>query len=146
MEKYLEAVFELLADKVEDDWVYAGVDRREVDAKIIQDQQETANGQSFIDAEHWRPVALHRSFKVSTRHSPEQLAARGVILGVTHLSENPAEVQREPAERKDEDQAEDGFSHLPPLQRNTSSDDVREGLMESRGNDDTGFSARHVLS
>lgn len=56
MEKYLEAVFKLLADKVEDDWVYAGVDRREVDAKIIQDQQETANRQSLnIGAEHRRP-------------------------------------------------------------------------------------------
>lgn len=75
MEKYLEAVFKLLADKVEDDWVYAGVDGREVDAKIIQDQQETANRQSFIDAEHGRPLALHRSFKVSTR-----------LVQVTHLS------------------------------------------------------------
>lgn len=55
MEKYLEAVFKLLADKVEDDWVYAGVDRRKVDAKIIQDQQEAANRQSFIDTEHRRP-------------------------------------------------------------------------------------------
>lgn len=27
---YLEAVFELLADKVEDNWVYAGVDRCKV--------------------------------------------------------------------------------------------------------------------
>lgn len=81
-------------------------------------------------------------------HSPEKLAARGVVRGVIHLSENPAEVQREPAEGKDEDQAEDGFSHLPPLQRNTSLDDVREGLVESRGNDDILFSvaeARRVL-
>lgn len=75
MEKYLEAVFKLLADKVEDDWVYAGVDRREVDAKIIQDQQETANRQRFISAEHRRSVALRRSFKVSTG-----------LVQVTHLS------------------------------------------------------------
>lgn len=75
MEKYLKAVFKLLADKVEDDWVYAGVDRCEVHAKIIQDQQETANRQSFIDTEHRKPVALHRGFKVSTR-----------LVRVTHLS------------------------------------------------------------
>lgn len=43
MEKYLEAAFKLLADKVEDDWVYAGVDGCQVDAEIIEDQQETAN-------------------------------------------------------------------------------------------------------
>lgn len=40
-EPYLEAVFKLLADKVEDDGVDAGVDGREVDAQIIQHQQET---------------------------------------------------------------------------------------------------------
>lgn len=40
-EPYLEAVFELLADKVEDDGVDAGVDCCEVDAQIIQHQQET---------------------------------------------------------------------------------------------------------
>lgn len=38
---YLEAVFKLLADKVEDNGVYAGVDCCKVDTKIIQDQQET---------------------------------------------------------------------------------------------------------
>lgn len=35
---YLEAVFELLADKEEDDGVYAGIDGSKVDTKIIQDQ------------------------------------------------------------------------------------------------------------
>lgn len=41
--RYLEAVFKLLADKVKDNGVYAGVDRCKVDAKVIQDQQETEN-------------------------------------------------------------------------------------------------------
>lgn len=40
---YLEAVFKLLADKVEDYGVYAGVDCCHVDTKKIQDQQETEN-------------------------------------------------------------------------------------------------------
>ena len=39
---YLEAVLELLADEVEDDGVYAGVDCRQVEAKVIQDQEKTA--------------------------------------------------------------------------------------------------------
>lgn len=38
---YLEAVFELLTDEVEDDGVYAGVDCCKVHTKMIQDQQET---------------------------------------------------------------------------------------------------------
>lgn len=40
---YLEAIFELLADKVEDNGIYAGVDCCKVDAKVVQDQQETEN-------------------------------------------------------------------------------------------------------
>lgn len=40
---YLEAVFKLLADEVEDNGVYARVDCCKVDAEIIQDQQETEN-------------------------------------------------------------------------------------------------------
>lgn len=40
---YLEAVFKLLADEVEDDGVYAGVDCCEVYTEMIQDQQETEN-------------------------------------------------------------------------------------------------------
>lgn len=40
---YLEAVFKLLADEVEDNGVYAGVDGCKVDAEVIQDQQETEN-------------------------------------------------------------------------------------------------------
>lgn len=38
---YLEAVFKLLADKVEDDGIYAGVDGGQVDAQVVQHQQET---------------------------------------------------------------------------------------------------------
>lgn len=56
----------------------------------------------------------------STSDSLEQLAAHLIILGVNHLLQDPAEVQREPAERKDEDEAEDGFGHLPPLRRETA--------------------------
>lgn len=40
---YLEAVLKLLADKVEDDGVYAGVDGGHVDAQIVQHQQETGS-------------------------------------------------------------------------------------------------------
>lgn len=40
---YLEAIFELLTDKVEDNGIYAGVDCCKVDAKVVQDQQETEN-------------------------------------------------------------------------------------------------------
>lgn len=38
---YLEAVFKLLADKVEDDGIYAGVDGGQVDTQVVQHQQET---------------------------------------------------------------------------------------------------------
>lgn len=38
---YLETVFKLLADKVEDDGIYAGVDGGKVDAQEVQHQQET---------------------------------------------------------------------------------------------------------
>lgn len=41
--RYLEAVFKLLADKVKDNGVYAGVDCCKVDAEVIHDQQETEN-------------------------------------------------------------------------------------------------------
>lgn len=41
-------------------------------------------------------------------------------------------MQREPAEGKDENQAEDGFGDLPPLQRSRGDDDIciveRQGL------------------
>lgn len=40
---YLEAVFELLADKVENNGIYAGVDCSKVDAEVVQDQQEAKN-------------------------------------------------------------------------------------------------------
>jgi len=39
---YLEAVFELLGDKEEDDGVDAGVDGRHVDAEVVEHQQEAA--------------------------------------------------------------------------------------------------------
>lgn len=54
-------------------------------------------------------------------YSLEQLAACGVILVVDHLLEDPAEVQREPTEGEDEDEAEDGFGDLPPLEENDKS-------------------------
>lgn len=52
-----------------------------------------------------------------TTNSLEQLTAHFIRLVVNHFFEDPAEVQWEPAEGKDEDKAEDGFGHLPPLQR-----------------------------
>ncbi len=39
---YLEAVFELLGDKVEDYGIDAGVDGSHVDAEVVEHQQETA--------------------------------------------------------------------------------------------------------
>lgn len=63
-------------------------------------------------------------------HSLEELAARGVTGCVNHLFQNPAEVQREPAQCKDEDQAEDGLGHLPPLQRNSILDELRGRVMD----------------
>lgn len=52
--------------------------------------------------------------------SLEQLAAHCVILRVDRLLKDPAEVQWEPTEGKDEDEAEDGFGHLPPLEEETA--------------------------
>lgn len=57
---------------------------------------------------------------VTTSNSLEQLTAHLIILIVNHLLKDPAEVQREPAEGKDEDKTEDGLRHLPPLQRETT--------------------------
>lgn len=82
----LEAIFELLTDKVEDNGIYAGVDCCKVDAKVVQDQQEI-----------------------------EQLTSHFLCLVVNHLLKNPAEVQWEPAEGKDEDEGKDSFGHLSPL-------------------------------
>lgn len=82
----LEAVFKLLADKVEDNGVYAGVDCYKVDTEVIQDQQEI-----------------------------EQLTALSIFWPVKHLLQDPAEVQWKPAQGEDEDEAEHGFGHLPPL-------------------------------
>lgn len=55
-----------------------------------------------------------------SNNSLEQLAAHVVILVVNRPFKDPAEVQWEPAEGKDEDKAEDGFGHLPPLDRETT--------------------------
>lgn len=52
-----------------------------------------------------------------SNNSLEQLATHIVILVVHHLFEDPAEVQWEPAKRKDEDEAEDGFGYFPPLEK-----------------------------
>lgn len=45
---YLKAVFELLADKVEYNGVYAGVDCCKVDTKVVQDQKETAKEEKLL--------------------------------------------------------------------------------------------------
>lgn len=142
-ELYLEAVFKLLADKVEDNGVYAGVDCCKVDAKIVQDQQEAENREqkkrliiitllSTTEAMYTLLNAFqqHTSGRISLvavslsgivqegcYNSLEQLTAHAIILGVHRPLQDPAEVQREPAEGKDEDEAEDGFGHLPPLER-----------------------------
>lgn len=54
---------------------------------------------------------------VTTSNSLEKLTAHVIILVINHLLKDPTEMQREPAEGKDEDKTEDGFGHLPPLQR-----------------------------
>lgn len=58
--------------------------------------------------------------KKHSNYSLEQLTAPLVLRWVNHLFKDPGEVQREPAERKDEDKAEDGFGHLPPLESKTA--------------------------
>lgn len=47
---------------------------------------------------------------------PEQLTSVGVCLIIDGLFEDAAEVEWQPAERKDHHEAEDGFGHLPTLQ------------------------------
>lgn len=56
----------------------------------------------------------------SSRNSLEQLTSHFLVLVVNHLLKNPAEVQWEPAEGKDEDEGKDSFGHLSPLQRETT--------------------------
>lgn len=41
--QYLEAVFELLADKVQYNGIYARVDCCQVNAEVVHDQEETEN-------------------------------------------------------------------------------------------------------
>lgn len=55
---YLEAVFELLGDEVEDDGIDAGVDGRHVDAEVVEHQQEAATTEEE-----------HATFKMSARKS-----------------------------------------------------------------------------
>lgn len=45
---HVEAVFELLADEVQDDGVYAGVHRGQIHAKMIHDQQEAENNSVHV--------------------------------------------------------------------------------------------------
>lgn len=46
---HLKAILELLADKVEDDGVDAGVHSGQVDAKIIHDQEEAESLDTCLD-------------------------------------------------------------------------------------------------
>lgn len=46
---YLEAIFELLGDKVEDYGIDAGVDCCHVDAKVVKYQQKTAATEGHIE-------------------------------------------------------------------------------------------------
>lgn len=47
---YLETVFKLLADKIESDWIYTRVHGCQVDADVIQWQQETGQQESKIES------------------------------------------------------------------------------------------------
>lgn len=62
----------------------------------------------------------------SSDNSLEQLAAHVIVLQVHHLFKDPAEVQWEPTEGEDEDEAEDSFGHLPPLVEKSN------GIMEGQ--------------
>lgn len=46
---------------------------------------------------------------------PEQLAAVGVVFVVDGFLQNAAEVERQPAESKDQHEAEHRLRHFPPL-------------------------------
>lgn len=81
-----ETVFELLAHKVEDDGVDAGVDCCKVDAEVIQDQQEI-----------------------------QEFTALCVILMINSPLEDPAQVHWKPAQSKYKDEAEYSFGHLSSL-------------------------------
>lgn len=56
---YLEAVFELLADKVEDDGVYTGVNCCKVHAEVVQQQQETKNQKKSLFKHFWVTFQQH---------------------------------------------------------------------------------------
>ena len=45
----------------------------------------------------------------------QQLTAASIVGGVEHLLQDPAEVERKPAESEDHHQTEDGLRYLPPL-------------------------------
>lgn len=60
---------------------------------------------------------------------PEQFTSVGVRLVIDGLFEDAAEVERQPAERKDHHKAEDGLGHLPALQ-GEGGQDRRDGLDE----------------
>lgn len=48
MAVYLEALFELLGDKVEDDGIDAGIDGCQVDAEVVQHQQKAGRAERML--------------------------------------------------------------------------------------------------
>lgn len=45
----------------------------------------------------------------------QEVTAADIILKINHFLQDSTQMKRKPAESKDEDQREDGFSHLTPL-------------------------------
>lgn len=104
-----EAALEALADHVEGDWVDAGVDGGHVDANVVQHQEEakrmTLRQPSCSIVRHLRHNPL----------VPEQLTAIWILLVVNGELQDAAEVERQPAQSEDQDQAEHCLGNLPSL-------------------------------
>lgn len=110
---HLEAALEALADHVEGDRIDAGVDGRHVDADVVQHQEEAKKR----DGNHAHLFVLRSGSFPSRPPAPEQLAAVRVLLVVDGELQDAAEVERQPAQGEDQDQAEHRLSNLPPLEK-----------------------------
>lgn len=104
-----KAALEALADHVEGDWVDAGVDGGHVDANVVQHQEE-AKRTTLRQPACGIVRHLHHNPLV-----PEQLTAIWILLVVNGELQDAAEVERQPAQSEDQDQAEHCLGNLPSL-------------------------------
>lgn len=66
---------------------------------------------------HVRLRMLHCGMVTSRPPAPEQLAAVWILLVVNGELQDAAEVERQPAQGEDQDQAEHCLGNLPPLDK-----------------------------